>query len=110
MRHDTLGSSRQAVVIGNSAKNFNDTAIPAKLELAVAGNARDELSSLSLGFALIAAGSGIAAPRKECLGRISQAPGDLGNDESADRRRTRDEDIIELGFQRPKRMRKSERR
>jgi hypothetical protein len=62
MRQDTSGSSRQAVVIGNSAKNFNDTAIPAKLELAGAGNARDELSSLSLGFALIAAGSGIAAP------------------------------------------------
>ena len=110
MRQDTSGSSRQAVVIGNSAKNFNDTAIPAKLELAGAGNARDELSSLSLGFALIAAGSGIAAPAQGMSRSISLAPGHLGNDESADRRRTRDEDIIELGFQRPKRMRKSERR
>ena len=110
MRQDTLGSSRQAVVIGNSAKNFNDTAIPAKLELAGAGNARHELSSLSLGFALIAAGSGFAAPAQGMSRSISLAPGGLGNDESADRRQTRDEGIIELGFQRPKRMRKSERR
>ena len=98
MRQDTSVSSRQAVVIGNRANNFNDTAIAAKLELAGAGNARQELSSLSLGFALIAAGSGIAAPAQGMSRSISLAPGDLGNDESADRRRTRDEDIIRIGI------------
>jgi len=108
MRQAMSGSSRQATVIGNRPDPFVDTAFVTDSTWPRRGMPAAIYRHNSTASWLIAAGSGIAAPARGMSRSRSLAPDGPGNDETADRRRRRDEDFIELGFQRRRRMRNSE--